>query len=72
MQSHLALAVLFAFLPFVAAHGYVSAIAIDGQWYAGNQPNNYKGELRLLCQSGCAEASLEAPAPSVWCRTSAQ
>ena len=51
MQSRLpytSLAFLFAFLPFVAAHGYVSAIAIDGQWYAGNQPNNYKGVSHLL------------------------
>ena len=39
------LAFVFAFLPLVAAHGYVSAIGIDGTWYAGNQPNNYKGEF---------------------------
>ena len=45
MQTFLAitLALIFAFLPLVSAHGYVKAIAIDGQWYAGNQPNNYKG-----------------------------
>lgn len=38
--------ILFSILSvihYVAAHGYVSEIAIDGTWYAGNLPNNYKG-----------------------------
>jgi len=39
---------------YVAAHGYVSEIAIDGTWYAGNLPNNYKGPspIRLIDDIG--------------------
>ena len=33
---------------YVAAHGYVDGIAIDGTWYAGSAPNNYKGESRRV------------------------
>ncbi|KIP01552.1 glycoside hydrolase family 61 protein [Phlebiopsis gigantea 11061_1 CR5-6] len=71
MQSYLALAVLFAFLPFVAAHGYVSAIAIDGQWYAGNQPNNYKGPspIRLVSDIGPVKGATN---PDIICGLSAQ
>ena len=31
-------------VPSVLAHGYVSQVSIDGKAYAGNVPNNYKGE----------------------------
>ena len=42
--------VLLATLSYVSAHGYVSEIAIDGTWYAGNPPNldTYKGEHRAV------------------------
>ena len=34
---------LLAAVQYVKAHGYVDGIAVDGTWYAGNVPNNYKG-----------------------------
>lgn len=42
-------AVLLALLSSAMAHGYVGGIAIDGKWYAGNQPNNYKGWSSAFC-----------------------
>jgi hypothetical protein len=47
------------FLPYVSAHGYLKAVAIDGQWYAGNLPNNYKGPspIRLISDIGPVKGS---------------
>lgn len=30
-------------IPYVAAHGFVSKVTIDGKTYAGNEPGQYKG-----------------------------
>ena len=43
MKAFAALVSLASVIPLAAAHGYVKSIAIDGQWYAGNIPNNYAG-----------------------------
>ena len=67
MQSlFILLAILFTLVPFVSAHGYVKAIAIDGQWYSGNPPNNYKGELiRLPISQTRTYSYIQAPAQFV-------
>ena len=44
MKHFAILAALSAALPYVAAHGFVSQVVIDGQTYEGNVPNQYKGE----------------------------
>ncbi|KAI0816878.1 glycosyl hydrolase family 61-domain-containing protein [Trametes gibbosa] len=43
-------AALSALVPYVAAHGFISQVAIDGKAYAGNVPNDYKGPspIRLV------------------------
>lgn len=40
-------AIISATVPYVAAHGFVSQVAIDGKAYAGNVPNDYQGTF--LC-----------------------
>ncbi|KAI0344324.1 hypothetical protein BDW22DRAFT_1355695 [Trametopsis cervina] len=65
--------IFFAFLcalQRVAAHGYVSQIAIDGTWYAGNVPNNYKGPspIRLVDDIGPVKGSNN---PDLMCGLSA-
>ena len=45
MQALTTVLSLSLFISLAHAHGYVKAIAIDGTWYAGNQPNNYQGAL---------------------------
>ncbi|KAI0660273.1 glycosyl hydrolase family 61-domain-containing protein [Cubamyces menziesii] len=44
------LVTLFAALPYVAAHGYLKSVAIDGKTYEGNVPNNPTGDspIRLI------------------------
>ena len=66
----LVLLTLFLSLSRVSAHGYVSEIAIDGKWYAGNQPNNYKGKLYTWGACIHVLTPLQVPVPSVWCLTS--
>ena len=44
MKHFAILAAFSAALPYVAAHGFVSQVVIDGQTYEGNVPNQYKGE----------------------------
>ena len=39
------------FLPSVAAHGYVSNVAIDGTSYKGNVPNQTPSALSLIPRS---------------------
>lgn len=41
-------AIISATVPYVAAHGFVSQVAIDGKAYAGNVPNDYQGTF--LCR----------------------
>ncbi|KAI0668780.1 glycosyl hydrolase family 61-domain-containing protein [Trametes maxima] len=50
MKRSAALLALSAAVPYVAAHGFVSQVAIDGKAYAGNVPNNYQGPspIRLV------------------------
>ena len=43
MKITLIAASLLSALPYVAAHGFVSQVVIDGQTYEGNVPNQYKG-----------------------------
>ncbi|KAI0665600.1 glycosyl hydrolase family 61-domain-containing protein [Trametes maxima] len=44
------LASVFAALPYVAAHGYLRSVAIDGKTYEGNVPNHASGDspIRLI------------------------
>ncbi|TCD66356.1 hypothetical protein EIP91_001462 [Steccherinum ochraceum] len=46
-------------LTSVYAHGFVGQVAIDGKWYAGNVPNNYKGPspIRLIDDIGPVKGS---------------
>ncbi len=47
---------LLAFVPNVVGHGYLRSVAIDGQTYQGNVPNNPSGESYGHLQhmrSGC-------------------
>ncbi|KAI0631525.1 glycosyl hydrolase family 61-domain-containing protein [Trametes polyzona] len=41
---------LFSVLPYVAAHGYLKSVAIDGKTYQGNVPNHPTGDspIRLI------------------------
>lgn len=69
-----ALATLFSLSLFVSlahAHGYVKAIAIDGTWYAGNQPNNYQGPspIRLIADISPVKGATN---PDIVCGLSAQ
>ncbi|KAI0638726.1 glycosyl hydrolase family 61-domain-containing protein [Trametes polyzona] len=50
MKRAAVFAAISAAVPFVAAHGFVSLVAIDGKQYPGNVPNNYKGPspIRLV------------------------
>ncbi|KAH8091368.1 glycosyl hydrolase family 61-domain-containing protein [Cristinia sonorae] len=43
----------------VYAHGFLGQVAIDGKWYAGNVPNNYKGPspIRLVNDIGPVKGS---------------
>lgn len=43
MKRFSVFAAFSAAVPYVVAHGFVSQVAIDGQAYAGNVPNEYKG-----------------------------
>lgn len=45
---------LLATLPSVYAHGFLGQVGIDGTFYAGNVPNNYKGPspIRLVDDIG--------------------
>ncbi|KAM5542299.1 hypothetical protein V8D89_004172 [Ganoderma adspersum] len=43
MKHFAVLAAVSAALPYVAAHGFISQVVIDGQTYEGNVPNQYKG-----------------------------
>ncbi|KAJ2970320.1 hypothetical protein NUW54_g12754 [Trametes sanguinea] len=49
---------LSAAVPYVAAHGYLAQVSIDGKAYAGNIPNNYQGGPRtgLSCKA-CLDCS---------------
>lgn len=64
---------LFAttFISSVSAHGYLGGIGIDGTWYAGNTPNNYKGSspIRLVNDIGPVKG---ADNPDIKCGLSAQ
>lgn len=50
---------LIAVAPSVFAHGFLGQVAIDGKWYAGNVPNNYKGPspIRLVNDIGPVKGS---------------
>ena len=52
-SAALIVAFLFSFIPHVAAHGYLKSVAIDGQTYQGNVPNNpsgaYCGVVLVVC-----------------------
>ncbi|THG94969.1 hypothetical protein EW026_g6601 [Hermanssonia centrifuga] len=50
MKTSSAYLSLLALVPYVAGHGYLSQVAIDGQVYQGNVPNNYKAPspIRLI------------------------
>nr|VWO95795.1 Cytochrome P450 monooxygenase AKT7 (EC (AK-toxin biosynthesis protein 7) [Ganoderma boninense] len=50
MKHFAVFAAVSAALPYVAAHGFVSQVVIDGQTYEGNVPNQYKGPspIRLI------------------------
>ncbi|OJT15637.1 Endoglucanase-7 [Trametes pubescens] len=50
MKRTAVFAIISATVPYVAAHGFVSQVAIDGKAYAGNVPNDYKGPspIRLI------------------------
>ncbi|KAH9855715.1 glycosyl hydrolase family 61-domain-containing protein [Lenzites betulinus] len=50
MKRFAVFAAFSAAVPYVVAHGFVSQVAIDGQAYAGNVPNEYKGPspIRLV------------------------
>ena len=43
MKRAAVFAAVSAALPYVAAHGYLAQVSIDGKAYAGNIPNNYEG-----------------------------
>lgn len=43
MKQFAVLAAISAALPYVAAHGFVSQLVIDGKSYAGNEPGQFKG-----------------------------
>ena len=43
MKPFTVFSVLSLALPYVAGHGFVSQVIIDGQAYEGNVPNEYKG-----------------------------
>ncbi|KAI0762314.1 glycosyl hydrolase family 61-domain-containing protein [Fomes fomentarius] len=49
-MKHFSVLAALCALPYVAAHGFVSSVAIDGKEYAGNEPNQYKGPspIRLI------------------------
>lgn len=63
--------IALSILPSVSAHGYVSQVIIDGQAYAGNVPNNYKGPspVRLVDDIGPVKGSSN---PDLNCGLSAQ
>lgn len=42
-MKHFSVLAALCALPYVAAHGFVSSVSIDGTEYAGNEPNQYKG-----------------------------
>ncbi|KAI0735992.1 glycosyl hydrolase family 61-domain-containing protein [Earliella scabrosa] len=46
-------------IPYVAAHGFVSKVTIDGKTYAGNEPGQYKGPspIRLVDNNGPVKGS---------------
>ncbi|KAI0089795.1 glycosyl hydrolase family 61-domain-containing protein [Irpex rosettiformis] len=62
---------LLVVVQYVNAHGYVDGIAVDGTWYAGNVPNNYKGPspIRLVNDIGPVKGSDN---PDIVCGLSAQ
>ncbi|EKM51828.1 glycoside hydrolase family 61 protein [Phanerochaete carnosa HHB-10118-sp] len=73
MMSFITLCVAFVFslLPFVAAHGYVSGIGIDGQWYSGNAPGQNQGPspIRMVANNGPVKGATN---PDIVCGLSAQ
>ncbi|GJE89425.1 glycoside hydrolase family 61 protein [Phanerochaete sordida] len=71
MQALTTFLSLSLFISLAHAHGYVKSIAIDGQWYAGNIPNNYKGPspIRLISDIGPVKGATN---PDIVCGLSAQ
>lgn len=73
MIYFLALSVAFvlSLLPFVSAHGYVSGIGIDGQWYSGPAPGSSQGPspIRMVANNGPVKG---ASNPDLACGLSAQ
>ena len=65
MQTHItALGLtLLGLVSVVLGHGYVSGIAIDGTWYAGNVPNNYKGSHHSSSLHHCVFTNLSGASP---------
>ncbi|KAI9070003.1 lytic polysaccharide monooxygenase, partial [Trametes sanguinea] len=64
-------AALSAAVPYVAAHGYLAQVSIDGKAYAGNIPNNYQGPspIRLVSDIGPVKG---ASNPDLFCGLEAQ
>jgi hypothetical protein len=55
---------LFFTLQCVIAHGFVGQMSVDGTWYAGNKPNNYKGTtVSLRCYVPYTDANTLGPSP---------
>lgn len=74
MMSFIALCIAFVFslLPYASAHGFVSAIGIDGQWYSGSAPGQNQGTSRIrpsYHQVIGLMQYLQGRAPSAWLRT---
>ncbi|KAI8969698.1 glycosyl hydrolase family 61-domain-containing protein [Trametes punicea] len=71
MKHIAAVVVLSAAVPYVAAHGYVAQVSIDGKAYAGNIPNDYQGPspIRLVSDIGPVKG---ASNPDLFCGLSAQ
>ncbi|OSC96684.1 lytic polysaccharide monooxygenase [Trametes coccinea BRFM310] len=62
---------LAAALRYVAAHGYLAQVSIDGKAYAGNIPNDYQGPspIRLVSDIGPVKG---ASNPDLFCGLEAQ
>ena len=60
MKHFAVFAVVSAALPYVASHGFVSQVIIDGQTYEGNVPNDYQGTYTWASQVAAA-TNMEAP-----------
>ncbi|KAI0353258.1 hypothetical protein OH77DRAFT_1484071 [Trametes cingulata] len=71
MKRATVFAALSAAVPYVAAHGYLAQVSIDGKAYAGNVPNNYQGPspIRLVSDIGPVKG---ASNPDLNCGLNAQ